>query len=280
MQSQGYFFIVGYPRSGTTLLSVLLDRHTRLCVPPETAFFDDVAPSLRWRSNAALMRVLGKWRRLGELNLEPEMVRQRLGRTRGGAGEVLAAILDLYALSRGKARCGEKTPQHLRHVPTILRHFPDAKIICMLRDGRDAALSLSDMPWWQQQGLAAAAKLWKRNVRLMEKFNRKYSSQFVILRYEDLIVHPEEVLSRIMDYLGEVFELAQLRSETPSYVVLPRSKDWKGKALQPIDPRCIIHRRSKARAEDLAFLERTLRDELRRYGYEPLRCDMVAGVTL
>jgi hypothetical protein len=270
MQAEGYFFIVGFPRSGTTLLSVLLDRHTRLCVPPETAFFDEVAPSLIWRNDAILMRVLGRWRRLSELSLEPEMVRQKLGRKRCGAGEVLAAILDLYALSRGKARCGEKTPQHLRHVPTILRHFPDAKVICMLRDGRDAALSLSSMPWWGQQGLVAAAKLWKRYVRLMEKFTRKYSSQFVILRYEDLLVHPEEVLSRIMDYLGEAFEPTQLRAETPSYVVLPRSKDWKGKALQPIDVGSIGRRRSEALASELAFLEETLRDELRRYGYGPL----------
>jgi hypothetical protein len=246
---------------------VLLDRHTRLCVPPETAFFDEVAPSLILRSNAILMRVLGTWKRLGELNLEPKMVRQRLGKGHSDPGEVLAAILDLYALSRGKVRCGEKTPHHLRHVPKILRYFPDAKVICMLRDGRDAALSLNSMPWWRQQGLAAAARLWKRNVRLMEEFIRKYPSQFMLLRYEDLVVHPAQTLSGVMSYLEEEFESAQLRSDTPSYVVLPRSRIWKGKALEPIDEGCIAHRRSEARAEDLAFLERTMREELCRYGY-------------
>jgi hypothetical protein len=267
MPTQGYFFIVGYPRSGTTLLSVLLDRHSRLCVPPETAFFDEVAPSLIFRSNAVLMRVLSNWKRLAELNLELETVRQRLRKRHCSAGEVLAAILDLYALSRGKVRCGEKTPYHLRHVPKILRYFPDAKVICILRDGREAALSLNSMPWWGQRGLAAAARLWKRNVRLMEGFNRKYPSKFMLLRYEDLVVRPEQTLSGVMDYLEEEFEPAQLRSDTPSYVVLPRSREWKGKALEPIDEGCIAHRRSRARAEDLAFLERTMRDELRRYGY-------------
>jgi hypothetical protein len=270
MQTPGYFFIVGYPRSGTTLLSVLLDRHRRLCVPPETAFFDEVAPSLILRSDKILMHVLGNWKRLGELNLEPETVRRRLGKRHCGAGEVLAAILDLYALSRGKVRCGEKTPHHLRHVPKILRCFPDAKVICMLRDGRDAALSLNNMPWWRQRGLAAAARLWKRNVRLMEEFNRKYPSQFMLLRFEDLAVHPEQALSGVMEYLEEEFEPAQLRTDTPSYVVLPRSREWKGKALEPIDRGCIDHRRLGAGAEELAFLERTMRDELRRYGYTPL----------
>src|SRR5262245_32845292 len=123
-----YFFVVGYPRSGTTLVSVLLDRHSRLCVTPETAFFDEVAPLLTSPRDAVLMRVLGKWRRLPELGLEPEMVLRRLGKKSWSAGDVFAAILDLYALGKAKVRCGEKTPQHLIHVPTIRRLFPQAKI--------------------------------------------------------------------------------------------------------------------------------------------------------
>jgi hypothetical protein len=140
----------------------------------------------------------------------------------------------------------------------------------MLRDGRDAALSLNTMPWWRQRGLAAAANLWKQNLRLMEKFTRKYPDHFMVVRYEDLVVRPEQALSHIMDYLGETFEPGQLQSDTPSFVVLPRSMDWKGKALQPVDIGCIGSRRSQTRGEDLSFLEIALRDDLRRYGYEPL----------
>jgi hypothetical protein len=130
---QDYFFIVGSGRSGTTLLSVILDRHTRLCVTPETAFFDEVAPSLVEGDDDRLIAVLGSWRRLPELGLKPEDVRQKIGATQWGTTDVLAAILDLYALRSGKIRCGEKTPQHLVHVPEILRCFPQAKVICVLR---------------------------------------------------------------------------------------------------------------------------------------------------
>ena len=87
------------------------------------------------------------------------------------------------------------------------------------------------------------------------------------LRYEDLIARPEEVLSQVMDYLGEEFEPEQLQTETPSYVVLPRSTEWKGKALEPIDAGGTNRRRSEAQVEELAFLEKILRDDLRRYGY-------------
>lgn len=168
------FFIVGCPRSGTTLLSVLLDRHTRLCVPPETAFFDEIAPHLL-HNNETLPEILRDWRRLGELNLDPEMILSRLSH-RQSCGRVLEVILGLYAEAMGKVRCGEKTPQHLRHVPEILQEFPDAKVICMMRDGYEVALSLNSMPWWPPRNLADAANLWKNQLQLMETYIRRYPS--------------------------------------------------------------------------------------------------------
>src|SRR3989442_9370291 len=108
MTSADPFFIVGCPRSGTTLLSVLLDRHSRLCVPPETGFFAEVAPTLPSRDAASLLETLRGWPRLPELNLTPEVVVRRLGGRPASIAGVLTAILELYAEAEGKARCGEK----------------------------------------------------------------------------------------------------------------------------------------------------------------------------
>lgn len=261
-----HFFVVGCSRSGTTLLSVLLDRHTRLSVPPETAFFDEIAPWLPC-SDEHLLEILHGWRRLSELGLEPRMVLHRLGCGRSTSSDVLATILGLYAQTEGKVRCGEKTPQHLIHVPTILQQFPGAKIICMLRDGRDVALSLNAMPWWTQ-GLAAAADFWKRSVYLAEKFSRQYPTQFMILRYEDLVTNPAQVLPSVMDYLGEQFESGQIHPDVLSHVVLPRSMEWKGRALQLIEANRIGWRRHETPAQEIAFLEHTLHEELCSHGYQ------------
>jgi hypothetical protein len=265
----GPFFIVGCPRSGTTLLSVLVDRHSRLCVPPETAFFDDVAPRLAPRGAASghLLQVLRGWRRLAELGLEPEAVLRRLPDGPAAPGAVLAAILGLYAERQGKVRCGEKTPQHLPHVPTILREFPGAKILCLLRDGRDAALSMNAMPWWAPQDLASAARLWTRSVRLADRFVRRYPGQFLVVRYEDLVTAPQRVLSSAMQHLGETFEERQVATELASHVVLPRSLGWKGRALGAIEAGQVGRRRAEATAAERAFLERIHARELRRPGY-------------
>ena len=249
-----YFFIVGCPRSGTTLLSVLLDRHTRLCIPPETAFFDEVAPLLVPNDQNVLLGVLRGWPRLGELNLEPEAVAKRLRNGKWRPADVLAAILDLYAVAQIKARCGEKTPQHLMHVQTILTQFPGAKIICMLRDGRDAALSLSSMPWWPKGSLESAADMWILSSRLTRTFALQYPDQFRIVRYEDLVTDPKQELASVMDYLSETFEPVQLQTDSPSAVVLPRSLGWKRDALGPVNPIHVSQRRNTATARELAFL--------------------------
>ena len=68
------FFIVGCPRSGTTLLSVLLDRHPNICVMPETNFFNEIAPYLNGIDYSTLQNILDQWSRLKELNLNREKI--------------------------------------------------------------------------------------------------------------------------------------------------------------------------------------------------------------
>lgn len=251
-------FIVGCPRSGTTLLGVLLDRHSRICITPETAFFDEVAPQLA-AAPTQLPEVLRAWPRLPELRLTPEQVLARLGRQHPTPGLVLAGILELYAEAEGKPRCGEKTPQHLRHVPALLESFPGATILCMVRDGTETALSLSAMPWWPPRTLADAAELWLESRRLAERFAQLYPARFKRVRYETLVASPVDRMSTLMPELGEPFEPTQLDPQTPSHLVLPRSLAWKGRALEPVaraEPG--QRRRDHATRQQLAVLEQLL----------------------
>ena len=260
------FFIVGCPRSGTTLLSVLLDRHTRLCVPPETGFFAEVAPTLPSPDDESLLATLRGWPRLPELHLTPEAVLRRLSGRQSSIAEVLTAILALYAEAAGKARCGERTPQHLLDVPIIFQHFPHARIVCLVRDGRDVALSLRAMPWGPPT-LAAAAELWNTFVRLGDGFAQQHPDQFRFVYYEKLVTQPEQVLAEVMTFLGERFEPRQMEPHRSSAAVLARSFAWKGQALGPIDPARIGKRRREATDEDNALLDGVLSDELRRHDY-------------
>ena len=59
----------------------------------------------------------------------------------------------------------EKTPQHLRSVDKILKYYPKAKFVHVIRDGRDVVNSLLKMPW-RPDGLINNARFWKKFVRL------------------------------------------------------------------------------------------------------------------
>lgn len=264
---QDYFFVVGCPRSGTTLLSVLLDRHSRLCVPPETAFLAEFSRFLWLRNRASALKRLRDWPRTVDLDLSPEDILSRLGEQPLARRAIFAAMLDLYAERHGKPRCGEKTPRHLRYIPQIHSWFPKAKTICVLRDGRDVALSLAAMPWYGQ-GLRGAARLWRSNLRLMEKAARQCHDRFLIIQYEALVSQPEATTRTVMAFLGEGFEPQQLSPAAPSAVVLPRSLPWKGLALGPIRTDAVHARRTAASDADLRYLDEVLKSELERYRYE------------
>ncbi len=266
MQESDFFFIVGCPRSGTTLLSVLLDRHSHLCIPPETAFFDEVAPMLLRATEGELAERLAVWPRLGEMGITPDAVLRELAGPRVFPTNVLAALLRVYANLMSKPRCGEKTPQHLRHVPTILQCYPRARIICLIRDGRDVALSLLNMPWWQHS-LAEAVALWKTSIELMEVYQLRYPGQIEVVRYEHLARQPEAILARLMPFLGEKFEPTQLDITLGSRVVLQRNIAWKGQALTSVDPIHGGRRRATASPTEMDFLEQNMATELGRHGY-------------
>jgi len=261
------FFVVGSPRSGTTLLSVLLDRHSRLCVPPETAYFFEIAPRLWYRPRwVSLHRLLRRWPRLDELGLDADTVVRALPRDGAVEPALLMTLLGLYAEARHKARAGEKTPLHLLRVGRLFRHFPDARVLCVLRDGREASLSLAAMPW-HRGTLAEAAAIWRRSVRVMERWERAAPDRFLVVRYEHLVRSPEHTLRAVMAFLGERFEHTQLSSAVPSGAVLARSLAWKGEALDEINREAIGRRSRRAAAADMAMLDRLLRNELARCGY-------------
>ena len=163
------FFIIGHPRSGTTLLRFMLSSHPRLHVPDETGFL----PFLGVDPRAELDRdgVTAVLRRVGELNrgwaglvAEVEPFRAAL------PGATLPFVLDaLYRrqmLPMQKPRWGDKTPLYVQYIPQIAAIFPQAQFIHVIRDGRDAALS-ARAKWGREKrymDLSYLLRNWVRNV--------------------------------------------------------------------------------------------------------------------
>ena len=144
-------FIVGTPRSGTTLMAVLLDRHSNIAIGPETQFFTEFIPK-NWSkktpdTHEQLVDSALAFKRIADFNFDRDQLLHHFEKYELTLPNLLRAIIEVHAIRNSKWRPGEKSPHHLQHIPTILNHFPEAKIICVLRDGRDVVRSLLDTPW-------------------------------------------------------------------------------------------------------------------------------------
>src|SRR4051794_27962840 len=123
-------FVVGCSRSGTTLLRALLDAHPLLAVPPESHFA--VAPRLRRLGRDPWFRLWG---------IEPPDLRGL------DVADAVRAVFAAYAAAQGKPRYADKTPHYVSHLPLLAERFPEARFVHVVRDGRDVALSLLEVPW-------------------------------------------------------------------------------------------------------------------------------------
>jgi hypothetical protein len=227
-------FVVGCPRSGTTLLQRMLDRHPELAVANDTHFIP-----------AGIAGTIPQ----AELPLTAEMVgRVRSFRTGGGYGferlglplgtldsaarqsrtypEFVSALYSAFAELQGKPLAGEKTPDYARCLPLLHALFPDAKVIHLLRDGRDVTLALVEWghdKWrtgrlrgparskvWQESPVAASALWWAWQVKAARGAAAGLGSVYYELRYEDLVSEPGATLRELLDFLQLPFDAAML----------------------------------------------------------------------
>lgn len=265
-------FIVGYPRSGTTMLASIFDRHSLLAVPPETRFFAEIAPRLcgKWlrfkETDSLINEALGN-PRIEDLNLQKTELKDFLINKKSTHKELFVAILRAYAGKNGAKYIVEKSPIHLVYIPEIISWFPNSKIIIIIRDGRDAVLSLLKTPWARKNPLRHAAE-WNYRMYLVEKYKQKYSKNISIVKYEELLMNPEPEVRRLCDFLDVGFESKQLQGDGHSSVVPDWEKEWKSKAAERMDPSRIETWKACQDIEKISTLTFLMKKYLCRWGYD------------
>ncbi len=202
-----HIVIGGSPRSGTTLLRRILDQHPALCCGPEMNLF---IPS---RFQLEPLSVLSGIPR-------PELT--AIFRSSTSQGELIDAFGGRYRQLRHKPRWVEKTPRNVRHFGWILERFPAARLIHVIRDGRDVACSAAEHPdrrwvdgrWvWQlhPRPVGDHARAWLTDTSAGMSF--RGDPRYHEVRYEDLVTRPEATLRELCDFIGEPFDLRLLERQ-------------------------------------------------------------------
>jgi hypothetical protein len=206
------FFIVGSPRSGTTLLRFLLSTHPRLYIPDETGFIPFLLPERKLDSELSLKQVQRLLRRIGRLNyLWDGLVTNPqdfyLNLTSHSLGDVLDGLFRIVVKPYGAARWGDKTPLYVRYMPLIHKIFPEARFIHVIRDGRDATLSAQRKWGLAQQRYMDNYYLlqnWVTNVSDGARDGASLGAEWYLeVHYESLVEHPEDISRLVCDFLQE-----------------------------------------------------------------------------
>jgi len=263
------------PRSGTTLLSALLDAHSQIAISPETHFFTRCQPS----AVAPRERLEETWDRLlqqpgvqdmGVREADLDAVWQAVRAQPSAApSDLLRALLTTYAERAGAEAWGEKTPDHLAHVPTIFDAFPRAVVLAIVRDPRDVCLSLRGLPW-NHDSLPESAWKWRRYARRTERYAELFPSRFREVRYEHLLDAPETLVRDLLDWLDAPFDEAVLAFHRQAGGPADAGREpWKEKAARPIDPANKEKWRERMGPAEQWLVQTIAGRYLRRKGYRP-----------
>lgn len=267
------FFILGSQRSGTTMLRLMINRHSRLAVPHETGF---ITPFYRDRAAyndcadafdvARLLRDVARHKLVvrGNLIPDPDSV---LAREPRDYRAFVEAVMDAYRKREGKARWGDKTPFYTQDVDILRRIFPEAKIIHLVRDGRDVVASQKSIEW-MSGNVPKLARDWAWKVTLLHKVGNCLGADYLEVRYEDLVQAPETVLREICSFLGEAYEPEMLEyTETAEGVVPAESLRWHRNSVRPPDPAKLGEWRRKLSVGEQAIVDEVAGPALETFGY-------------
>lgn len=278
---QVFPFIVGAERSGTTLLQSMLNCHPRLAIPPESHFVVPFADRREWYEHGGFdpERFLSdlcndKW--FPRWGLDVEEVAARLGSADSLEGAI-RIVFATYAASRDKPLYGDKTPAYVGFLPLVSRMFPEARVVHIIRDGRDAALSLAEMPFGPGSPEEALRK-WSDSVRSARLAGRRLGcARYFEIRYERLVAQPERALREVCRFLNLDYSPTMLDYHLePAHNRPERGTDQFHPGLQRPPTTGLRNWRSAMPPSQQLRCEWIAGDLLRACGYEP--APMVRGL--
>ncbi len=286
-----YVFVVGCPRSGTTLLQRMLDAHPDLAVANDTHFIprtlDRIEVDENLRLTSELVEFVRSYHRFKRLGIPNEAVDNAADKS-ATFPDFVSELYKSFAAVHGKRLAGEKTPDYVKRIPLLNRLFPDARFLHIIRDGRDVALST--LAWahetkgpgrfelWKKHPIAVCALWWSRQVgRGRTDGLALGADKYYEVLYEELVHHTDSVLDRIADFLDLPFSNAMSRFHEN------KIRDDPGlspkKAWLPATPN-LRNWRTNLTDEDVALFDALAGELLAQLGYERSAADRSAQTSL
>jgi hypothetical protein len=271
-RSHAPIFSIGCSRSGTTLLyHMLLSSGNFAVYRAESFIFTLFEPRFRPLSEPRnKRRMLDAWyktRLFTRTGLEPSDVDARMMAECQNGGDFLRIFMEEMCRKQGVERWAETTPEHLLSVREIKRTIPNARIIHVIRDGRDVALSwerlsqIRRLPGDRNRAAMAAAIYWEWIVEKGRDAGRALGPDYVEVRYEDLVRRPAEVLRSLEPFVEHDLDYQRIAEVGIGSVSAPNTA-FKDENRSPVG-----RWKTDFPEEELETLEGLIGEGLKQLGY-------------
>lgn len=281
-------FVVGGPRSGTTLMAKILDRHQQVFSPGESHYFEDIWARRKEIGDlqdqaalslavARLLTLFGRYnfpqtQSMVDAVVDKETLVEQTRALGEDYGALYYAFMSSLAGNVGKTRFCDDTPKHLYYLHTVLSFFPNAKVIGCMRDPRDFLCSYKN--YWMKKTVAQERKrlktlynpvitslLWRSSSNsLLKHVNQCCRGKVLLVQYEELVQDPPEQVGRVCRFLGLDYSDELIGVETHNSSFEPSSSG--------IFTTSVGRWRTYLSPEEIWWAQTLGKDNMRLLGYE------------
>lgn len=206
-----FFFIIGRPRSGTTLIRMMFDAHPNVNIPIESPFIVSMYGKFGKVKHWDEAKILSFYHHLFDFNhfdewtIDREELKNKLLELQGehAFNELINVVYASYKSLYPKHEIllqGDKNPYFTLYIRRLAKIYPEAKFLFIYRDYRDHFYSMSRVNF-EADIPALIGWRWKYYVRDVERFVKKHPQRSLLFRYEDFVNEPEKHLMEFSAFL-------------------------------------------------------------------------------
>ncbi|MBE9076325.1 sulfotransferase [Romeria aff. gracilis LEGE 07310] len=240
---EGRIFVVGCPRSGTTLLQRLISNHPEITSFPESKFYQRLVDSKSQRARYGIVSKRARETVSSFLELiESEELLYLFPSRIAFVSEYSSAfvkVLDILSIQSGSSYWLEKTPAHLHYIDLIKKLVHKAKFVHIVREPLDVVASLYEVNlkypelWWGSADIDRCIERWLHDVEITKRYS--ILGQDLYITYEELTQQTEATLENVCKFIGVEFTSEMLTLKNEETIKLVRkSEAWKARTNQPI----------------------------------------------
>ncbi len=278
-------FVLGNPRSGTTMLRLMLSCHPNIGIPPEGGFivqlgwlYDnkklDKATIDAFVSDFFEMETSQDWK-LFEKNLIHAFEKREVANYTDMIDEIYREYF--RKACPDKKIWGDKTTWYSDYLEQINSYFPSAKYIHIVRDGRSVASSYKNVPHLTSNIMQIALE-WTWSLNKIHKFGKNIGAErFIQIKYEDLVVNPSQVLKDICTFLGENYhdDMVSFSEKNREQEMEPsRHLGWKGLTLSAVTSKRVSAWENELSNDELLDFYTIAMDTMNKFNYEYMEVDL------